>query len=245
MSGWRKSALSSTVNFESSARTSPSGVTMSGLISHSIASVPTNASYSFETIAAICFCSPGSRHAAVVHEPPRVPRMAALERIDVEPDERIRARRRDLLDVHAALRREHEQRLLRAAVEREREVVLACDVGCPLDPHLRDDVAADVHAQDLAGARLGLVGVARELDPARLPASARQHLRLHDHGKAELLGRLPSLLRGRREPPFGHRYPEAPEELLPLVLVEVQSARESTASTRVGRSGACASIRAA
>ena len=43
MSGWRKSALSSTVNFESSAFTSPSGVTISGLISQSIASNSTNA----------------------------------------------------------------------------------------------------------------------------------------------------------------------------------------------------------
>src|SRR6266576_1226429 len=38
MSAWRKRALSSTVNLESSARTSPFGVTISGLISVSIAS---------------------------------------------------------------------------------------------------------------------------------------------------------------------------------------------------------------
>ena len=48
MSGCLKSALSSTVNFESSANTlmpaSPSGVTISGLISQSIASQPMNAS---------------------------------------------------------------------------------------------------------------------------------------------------------------------------------------------------------
>ena len=44
MSGCRKSALSSTVNFESSARTSPSGVTISGLISQSIASHATKVS---------------------------------------------------------------------------------------------------------------------------------------------------------------------------------------------------------
>ena len=38
MSGWRNSAPSSTVTFASSAFTVPSGVTISGLISHSIAS---------------------------------------------------------------------------------------------------------------------------------------------------------------------------------------------------------------
>src|SRR5215211_159036 len=59
-SGWRKRALSSTVNFESSAFTSPAGVTISGLISQSIASVATNVSYSFATIEATCFCSLGS-----------------------------------------------------------------------------------------------------------------------------------------------------------------------------------------
>ena len=60
MSGCRKRALSSTVNFESSALTSPAGVTISGLISQSIASKRRNASYSWPTIFAICFCSEGS-----------------------------------------------------------------------------------------------------------------------------------------------------------------------------------------
>ena len=173
--------------------------------------------------------------AAVVHEPARVPRMAALERVDVEPHERVRARRGDLLDVHPALRREHEERLLRAAVEREREVVLALDVRGPLDPQLRDDVAADVHAEDLSGARFGLVRRARELDAAGLPTAAGEHLRLHDHRVAELVRRGSRLGRIEGETALRHRDPVLPEELLPLVLVEVQSARESTASTRAGR----------
>ena len=45
------------MNFESSALTTPSGVTISGLISHSMASKRTNASKSWPTIFAICFCS--------------------------------------------------------------------------------------------------------------------------------------------------------------------------------------------
>src|SRR5262249_16900312 len=40
------------------------------------------------------------------------PALEALERIDVEPDERVRVLLRDLLDLDAALRREHEERLL-------------------------------------------------------------------------------------------------------------------------------------
>ena len=51
MSGWRKSALPSIVTFASSATTSRSPVTSSGLTSASSASSRTNASYSFESSA--------------------------------------------------------------------------------------------------------------------------------------------------------------------------------------------------
>ena len=98
----------------------------------------------------------------LIHEPPRVPRVKALEWIHVQPDEGVRARRRDLLDVHAALRREHEERALRAAIEGDRQVVLARDLRGPLDPHLLDRVASNVHAEDLRCPR-----------PAPPPASLR------------------------------------------------------------------------
>src|SRR5206468_3792959 len=81
---------------------------------------------------------------AAVHEPSRYPRLEALERIDVEPDERVGVLLGDLLDLDAALRREHEERLLHAAIERDREVVLLRDVGGLLDPKLVDDMAVDV-----------------------------------------------------------------------------------------------------
>ena len=67
--------------------------------------------------------------AGAVDEPPRDPGLEALERIDVQAHERVGVVRGDLLDLDAALRREHEERLLRAAVERDREVVLLRDVG--------------------------------------------------------------------------------------------------------------------
>ena len=136
-------------------------MTISGLISQSIASKRTNASWSFPTIAAICFCSDGSVDAGAVDEPPRLPRVEALERVDVEPDERVGALLGDLLDVDAALRREHVERLLRAAVEREREVVLLRDLRGLLDPELADDVAADVEPEDLLRALLRLVRASR------------------------------------------------------------------------------------
>ncbi len=170
--------------------------------------------------------------------------MAALERVDVEPHERVRAGRGDLLDLDPALGREHEKRLLRAAVEREREVVLALDVRRTLDPQLRHDVTADVHAEDLSRVRLDLVPGLRELDPPGLAATAGEHLRLHHRRVAELVRRRTRAGRIDREAAVRDRDPVLPEELLPLVLVEVQSARESTASTREGRPCRCASISA-
>ena len=131
MSGCRASALSSTVNFESSAFTSPSGVTMSGLISQSIASNSTNARVELLDDRGDLLLLGRILDPAAVDEPPRDPRLEALERIDVEPDERVGILLRDLLDLDAALRREHEERLLRAAVERDREVVLASRCRTP------------------------------------------------------------------------------------------------------------------
>ena len=170
-----------------------------------------------------------------------MPRMAALERIHVQPDESIGVRRSDLLDVHSTLRGEDEQRLLRAAIEREREVVLARDVGGLLDPDLRDDMAADVHSEDLGGARFRLVGRVCELDASGLPAATDQHLGLDDDGQTELLGGLTGLGGIQRETTVGDRNPEATEQILALVLVQVQSARESIASIGTGRAP-CASI---
>src|SRR4029453_1432725 len=119
--------------------------------------------------------------------------------------------------------------------EGQREVVLPRDLRCLLDPDLRHDVAADVHSEDLPGSRLDLVAVGRELDAARLAATADQHLRLDDDGVAELLGGCPRLGRARRQTTVGDRDAVAPEEILPLVLVQVQGARESTASIRPDR----------
>src|SRR5581483_1129731 len=156
----------------------------------------------------------------------RLPRLEALERVDVQPDERVRARSRDLLDVHPALRREHEQRPLRAAVEGDRQVVLLRDLGRGLDPELADEVAADVEPENLRRALLRLVRAVGQLDPARLAAPSRQHLSLDDDLPAELLGGPARLLWRGGEPPVRDRNADPAEELLPLILVEVQAAGE-------------------
>ena len=137
----------------------------------------------------------GILDAGAVDEPPRDPGLVALERVDVQADERVGALLGDLLDLDAALRREHEERLLRAAVERDREVVLLRDVGRALDPEAAHDVAVDVEAENVLRLLLGVVGALRELHAAGLAAAARQHLRLDDDGAAELLRRSARLLR--------------------------------------------------
>ena len=135
--------------------------------------------------------------------------------------ERVRVLLGDLLDLDAAFRREHEERLLRAAVEGDREVVLLRDVGRLLDPHLPHDVAVDVEPEDVARLGFGVSGVVGELDAARLAAPAGQNLSLDDDRPADLLGGRARLLGGRGEAAFGNGDAEAREELLALVLVEI------------------------
>ena len=86
------------------------------------------------------------------------------------PRERIGWLGCDLLDLDAALGGQHEQRLLGTAVERDREVVLARDLGCLLDPETAHDVSVDVEAEDLAASSLGLAGIlSASLTPPALP----------------------------------------------------------------------------
>ena len=152
-------------------------------------------------IRAICFCSGRVTDTGAVDEPTRLPRVEALQGIDVKPNECVRALVGNLLDLDSTLRREHEQRLLDATVEREREVVLLRDVGRLLDPEPLHDVALDVETDDVLRVLLGLVRARRELDATCLAAATGQHLRLDDDRAAEHLGRLTGLARRGREPP--------------------------------------------
>jgi hypothetical protein len=163
----------------------------------------------------------GVLDAPAVHEPPGDPGLVALRRVEVQADERLRALLGDLLDLDAALRREHEERLLRAAVERDREVVLLRDVRGLLDPELADDVPADVEAEDLAGLLLGVGGALGELHAARLAAAAGEHLGLDDDGPAERRGGGAGFLGRHDEPAVGDGNADPSEELLALVLVQI------------------------
>ena len=121
-------------------------------------------------IFAICFCSDGSVTPGSEDEPTCLPRIEPLEGVDMQPDERLRRLRRDLLDVDSALRREHEEGLLDPAIECQRKVVLLGDIGCLLDPEALDDMTFDVEPDDVLRVLLRLVGCCcASLTPPALP----------------------------------------------------------------------------
>ena len=156
--------------------------------------------------------------AGVEGEPAAVEVLEAEQRVDVQAGDRVRVALGHLLDVHAALGGEHDQRLLGRAVEDDRRVVLRGDVGGRLHPHLVDGEAADVHADDVRGVLLGLVAVLGDLDAAGLAAAADLHLRL-DHARvADLLGGRDGLADRGRGLARGDRDTVASEQLLALVF---------------------------
>ena len=156
----------------------------------------------------------------------------ALVRLDVPPHERVGVLLGDLLDVHAAHRREHRQQLLGGAVEDDRGVVLGVDLRGVLDPDLVDGEgplavrAADVHAEDRVGVLGRLFAVLRDLDAAGLAAAADLDLSLDDARVADLLGRLHGGLDGVGDSSFWDGNPMPGEQLLSLVFEEVHGPRE-------------------
>ena len=68
-------------------------------------------------------------------------------------------------------------------------------------------------------ARLALVG--GELHAAGLAATADQHLRLHDHRVADLVGRVHGVLHARHRLALGDAQSVAGEQLLALVFQQV------------------------
>src|SRR5215471_10463428 len=101
-------------------------------------------------------------------------------------------------------------------------------------------MSAYVHAEDRARLLFRLGRCGGELDPARLATPSDQDLGLDDDLAPQLLGGCSRLIRRRGETTFRHRDAEAPEELLPLMLVQVQGGRECTEPECVaGRVRAC------
>ncbi len=116
-----------------------------------------------------------------------VGRVEPVDRVDVQLDDRVGIRLGDRLDLDAALGRQHQEVLLGGTVEREAGVVLLVDVGGVLDPDPLDEVALDVHPEDVPGVLADLGLVVGELDAAGLAAATDLHLRLDDDGIAGLV----------------------------------------------------------
>ena len=163
-------------------------------------------------------------------------RLEALERIDVHAGERIGALGRNLLDLDAALGREHQERLTGAAVERDRQVVLARDLRGRLDPEPPYDVAADVEPEDLAGPRRRLLrGRPRASRRPAFPRPPVSTCALTTTGppssSAACRASSGVVARCARR----DRNPEAREELLALVLVAGPSPANLVARRSAGR----------
>ena len=90
-----------------------------------------------------------------------------------------------------------------------------------LDPHALDDVALDVHAQDVAGVQSHLVGVVGELDATGLAAAADLHLRLDHDGVPRSLGGRDGFVDRVGDAARRHRDVVAGEVLLALILEQV------------------------
>ena len=92
---------------------------------------------------------------------------------------------------------------------------------------MRDDVALDVDAEDVAGVLADLVGVGGELHAAGLAATADVHLGLHHHRVADRVGGGDGLVDRVDRATVGHRDAERGEELLALVFEKIHGGKAS------------------
>jgi arylsulfatase A-like enzyme len=152
---------------------------------------------------------------------------STAKRIDEIGDDFFWRAVRHFFNVHAAFAGGNEGHLLRGAVGYHRQVILFLDIGAVFDvqaPHLLAQraglVRLELHAQDVAGARLDLVDRLGHLHAAALAAAARMDLRLdHPHRATELLCRLDGLLHRESRNAARDRHAKLAQDFLGLVFV--------------------------
>src|SRR5207302_94772 len=143
--------------------------------------------------------------------------------VDMGPADRVRSLVGELLDVHRALRGDHGQERAGAPVERDRAVELVCDVHQLLAEHSRHRRALEALGEHALGGGGGLVRRARHDDPTSPAPATGLHLHLHDRTAPQLLRGTSRLVSGASHDPAWRRDPVIPEQLLPLMLVEVHA----------------------
>ena len=167
--------------------------------------------------------------------------VAAGERVDGDPGQRLGPLDRELLDLHAALLAGHRQVGAVRAVQQERDVVLLGDVGGTGDEHLMDDVALDVQAQDGLGLLGGLLRRGGELHATGLATAPGLHLGLDDDCRTDPLGGGTSVRGGPYDLARLRRDAVRPEEVLGLVLVQIHAGPALSVVARPGQEGLTAS----
>jgi hypothetical protein len=174
----------------------------------------------------------------------------AQRRVHRELDDLLGRVGRDLLDVHAALRGEHDRDPLGLTVEDQAGVQLLLDGDALLDQDLTDLLALGAglrrlehHADHLGRPIAGLLGAAHDLDAAALTAATSVDLGLdHHHAAAlaagEALGDLVRLLGVERHAGRGDGHAVALQDLFGLILVNLHEAPYARRLRGAGERGA-------
>src|SRR5215203_6517566 len=149
-------------------------------------------------------------------------RMKAEEWVYVTPDDRLWVRLCDLLDLHPTLCGEQDQRPFRRSVHRDGEVELPVYLLSMLDVDAPHGVPADLHTEDLPRRFFGLPRTVHHLDAASFAASSRKDLGFYGHCSPECLGGPSCRLRGPRDDARQRLQAVFPQQLFPLILVEIQ-----------------------
>ena len=146
----------------------------------------------------------------------------AEEWVYVEPDDRLGVRLGDLLDLHPALCGEQDQGPFRRPVHCDGEVEFPVYLLSVLDVDAPHGVPADVHAEDLPCRLFGLPRAVHHLDAAGFAAPSGKDLGFDGHCSPECLGGPSCLLRRPRDDARQRLQAVFPQQLFPLILVEIQ-----------------------
>ena len=144
-------------------------------------------------------------------------------------DDRFGLLRRDLLDLHAALRRGNDHHALGLPVQHEAQIELLGDGDPAFDIETAHDLAGgaglvrdQLLAQQVVSGFHHLVFRATELDATSLAAATSVHLRLDDPQLAADFTRAVGCLFGAvGESALGGRYAEAGQDFLGLIFMNV------------------------